>query len=69
MIDLIKYDIIPKLIASDHECLQITILYNKCDVNTINGNHTHNYNFEFAERKYFALNNSLLSSNWYHQFS
>ena len=27
--DLVKCGIIPKLIASDHECLQITISYNE----------------------------------------
>ena len=50
--DLVKCGIIPKLIASDHDCLQITISYNECDINTISNNHAHNYNLDFAKGRY-----------------
>ena len=65
--DLVKCDIMPKLTASDHECLQITLSYNECTSKLINTNFTYKYNF--TKGNYVALNNSLLSINWHYHFS
>ena len=58
--DLVKCDIMPKLIASDHELL-ITFSYNECTSKLINNNFTSKY--DFTNGNYVALNHSLLSIN------
>ena len=57
----------PKLIASNHECLQIIFSYNECTSKLINNNFTCKY--DFTKGNYVILNNSLLSINWYYHFS
>ena len=56
-----------KLIASDHEYVQITFLYSGCVAKLINNNFTRNYNL--TKGNYVALNNSLFSMNWYNHSS
>ena len=65
--DLVKCDIMPKLIASVDECLQISFLCNECTSKLINNNFT--FKYDFTKGNYVALNNSLLSINWYYHFS
>ena len=59
--DLVKCDIMPKSVASDHECLQITLSYNECTSKLINNDFTCKY--EFTKGNFVARNNSLLSIN------
>ena len=66
--DSVKCDIIPYLIASDHECLQTTFSYYECIAKLTENNFTYNYNFRPFKGNFLALNNSFFSINWYYHF-